>query len=115
MTTPVTTSEFFTLTGVFSCPIAWLDANTMNAASKTAHRETVRFIRASHKSEDSYTCFYFPAWGTALSVIYGQRRVMCDPAWSTGKSPLGATQRLRIAATSPSVVTNVTSATLAGC
>ena len=31
-------------------------------------------------------------------MIYGQRRVMCDPAWSTGKSPLRATQRLRIAA-----------------
>ena|SRR5271157_196709 len=78
MTTPVTTSEPFTLTGVFSCANACAVARTTKAAVNTANRETVLFTSTSPNAKTPQTPLYFPAWGSPLSVIYDHLSVISD-------------------------------------
>src|ERR1035437_2627972 len=78
MTTPVTTSEFFTLTGVFSCANACWVARMTKTAVNTANRETVLFISASPDVKAFPAHLYFPPWGDPLSVISDHVCVISD-------------------------------------
>src|ERR1039458_9827421 len=69
MTTPVTTSELFTLTGVFSCANAGWVARMAKATVNTASRKMVLFISASHNSKAFPAHLYSPTWGVLLSTL----------------------------------------------
>src|SRR5450631_2123571 len=69
MTTPVTTSEPFTLTGVFSRANAGSLARMTKAAINKANRETIFFIRASRIAKTLPFRQYCLARGGRLSVI----------------------------------------------
>src|SRR5208282_5311093 len=78
MTTPVTTSELFTLTGVLSCAKACALARMMKAAVNTVNRKTALFITASHNTKALQAHLYCPTWGGLLSVISDRRHVISD-------------------------------------
>src|ERR1035441_5314617 len=78
MTTPVTTSELFTLTGVFSCANAGWVARMAKATVNTASRKMVLFISASHNSKAFPAHLYSPTWGGPLSVISDHVSVISD-------------------------------------
>src|ERR1035438_3806123 len=69
MTTPVTTSELFTLTGVLSCTNACWVARMTKVAVNTTNRETVLFITAPTMQRLFQLHLYFPLCGPTLSVI----------------------------------------------
>src|ERR1035441_4789647 len=74
MTTPVTTSELFTLTGVLSCTNACWVARMTKVAVNTANRETVLFITAPTMQRLFQLHLYFPLCGPTLSVISHHRQ-----------------------------------------
>src|ERR1035437_4218848 len=78
MTTPVTTTELFTLTGVLSCANAGWVARMTKTAVNTANREMVLFITASPDAKAFPAHLYSPTWGGPLSVISDHVSVISD-------------------------------------
>src|SRR5450759_1819382 len=88
MTTPVTTSELFTLTGVLSCANACSAARMTKAAVNTANREMVLFISASHNAKTLQAHSIFSDLGGPLSVISDQMSVLSDHGQAAVESHL---------------------------